>query len=269
MYQITLIISISIFVTTSLGCGETSARQIQNQNTHSAFESETSPIMGKVTSVVNEITLDVDIGGEISRFTYIGVAAPGNENNADPIIRGKALAFNKSKVDDKIIQIEKDSVNNDESGNILGYIFVDGEMLNIIMLKKGYVIVSGFPTEFKYKKEFLEAEKHARSNQIGYWSISQDKETTANTNYESTDSEQPFFGGTLPVIESDSEEECDYSGTPEPVIKGNVDKQTGEQIYLVPDNLFYSTTKVNSEDGDIWICTEQEAIANGWVKSKH
>ena len=69
--------------------------------------------------------------------------------------------------------------------------------------------------------------------------------------------------------ESDSEEECDYSGTPEPVIKGNVDKQTGEQIYLVPDNLFYSTTKVNSEDGDIWICTEQEAIANGWVKSKH
>ena len=42
-----------------------------------------------------------------------------------------------------------------------------------------------------------------------------------------------------------------------------------QQIYLVPDNLFYSTTKVNSEDGDIWICTEQEAIANGWVKSKH
>ncbi len=269
MYRITLIISIAIFTTASLGCGEPPTRLIQNQDAYSSIESETYLITGKVTSVVNEITLDVTIGGESSRFRYLGIATPGNENNADPIIRGNALVFNKSKVDDKTIQIEKDSVTNDELGNILGYIFVDGEMLNIIMLKRGYAIVSDFPTEFKYKNEFLEAEKHARTNQIGYWRNPPHKETSVNTNSESTDSEQPFLGGTLPVIQNDTGEDCDYSGTSEPVIKGNVDKQTGEQIYLVPDNLFYSTTKVDSEDGDIWICTEQEAIATGWVKSKH
>jgi len=51
-------------------------------------------------------------------------------------------------------------------------------------------------------------------------------------------------------------------------IKGNISFTTGEKIYHVPGGAFYEDTVINSENGERWFCTEAEAIANGWRKSK-
>lgn len=51
-------------------------------------------------------------------------------------------------------------------------------------------------------------------------------------------------------------------------IKGNVSFETGEKIYHVPGGEFYAATKINPDYGERWFCTEEEAIANGWRKSK-
>ena len=53
------------------------------------------------------------------------------------------------------------------------------------------------------------------------------------------------------------------------VIKGNIDTDTDEKVYHVPGGFFYRTTVVQKENGDRWFCTEQEALAAGWKKSKH
>jgi len=54
----------------------------------------------------------------------------------------------------------------------------------------------------------------------------------------------------------------------EPAIKGNISYNTGEKIYHVQGQRFYDDTVINSAYGERWFCTEQEAQAAGWRKSK-
>ncbi|MEY9560148.1 hypothetical protein ABIA26_002490 [Sinorhizobium fredii] len=51
-------------------------------------------------------------------------------------------------------------------------------------------------------------------------------------------------------------------------IKGNVSIDTGERIFHVPGQKFYSQTRIRLEHGERWFCSEFEAWAAGWRKSK-
>ena len=51
-------------------------------------------------------------------------------------------------------------------------------------------------------------------------------------------------------------------------IKGNKSFVTGEKIYHMPGGEFYDRTVINKAKGERWFCTEDEAMANGWRKSK-
>ena len=58
--------------------------------------------------------------------------------------------------------------------------------------------------------------------------------------------------------------------TPPPAryIKGNISLRTGERIYHLPGQQHYEKTEINPAAGERWFCTEDEARANGWRKSK-
>ena len=51
-------------------------------------------------------------------------------------------------------------------------------------------------------------------------------------------------------------------------IKGNISVDTEEKIYHVPGQKYYEETIIRPEYGERWFCTEEEAKANGWRKSK-
>lgn len=51
-------------------------------------------------------------------------------------------------------------------------------------------------------------------------------------------------------------------------IKGNASYRTGEWIYHLPGQQFYSQTVIDPGQGERWFCTEEEARENGWRKSK-
>lgn len=51
-------------------------------------------------------------------------------------------------------------------------------------------------------------------------------------------------------------------------IKGNISTKTGEKIYHVPGQQFYNKTKIDTSKGERWFCSEAEAQAAGWRKSK-
>ncbi len=44
--------------------------------------------------------------------------------------------------------------------------------------------------------------------------------------------------------------------------------KSGERIYHVPGGTYYSRTRINVAKGERWFCTEEEALAAGWRKSK-
>jgi hypothetical protein len=54
---------------------------------------------------------------------------------------------------------------------------------------------------------------------------------------------------------------------PDCYIKGNISSK-GERIYHVPGGDSYAATVISPEKGEAWFCTEEEARANGWRKSK-
>lgn len=57
--------------------------------------------------------------------------------------------------------------------------------------------------------------------------------------------------------------------TPEPpcaLIKGNI-SSSGEKIYHVEGGAYYDQVKIDEAAGEMWFCTEEEAIAAGWRKS--
>jgi len=50
-------------------------------------------------------------------------------------------------------------------------------------------------------------------------------------------------------------------------IKGNISAE-GERIYHVPGQKFYADTKIAVAKGERWFCSEAEAAAAGWRRSK-
>jgi len=50
-------------------------------------------------------------------------------------------------------------------------------------------------------------------------------------------------------------------------IKGNIGKG-GTRIYHVPGGAYYSRTKISEGKGERWFCSEEEARAAGWRRSK-
>jgi hypothetical protein len=51
-------------------------------------------------------------------------------------------------------------------------------------------------------------------------------------------------------------------------IKGNISMRTGERIYHVPGGKFYDATVISPGKGERWFCSEAEARAAGWRKSR-
>jgi hypothetical protein len=47
-------------------------------------------------------------------------------------------------------------------------------------------------------------------------------------------------------------------------IKGNISINSGERIYHVPGQEYYAATKIRSEHGERWFCSEAEARGAGW-----
>ncbi|PBB16550.1 succinoglycan biosynthesis protein exoi [Mesorhizobium sp. WSM4313] len=50
-------------------------------------------------------------------------------------------------------------------------------------------------------------------------------------------------------------------------IKGNI-SAGGERIYHLPGQKYYSVTIINQAKGERWFCSEAEAVAAGWRRSK-
>ena len=227
--------------------------------------------LARVVHVVDGATIDVEIDGRVFRVQYLGIELPdmvGPEADG-PSLSERALKFNRFHLQGQTVELERDAVASDASGLLFRYVYVSGEMVNKALLTNGYATVAPFPPEFRHKMAFAVEEESAKRGRRGIWSPrAQDTDPDGQPPGPSTP--VPFKGGTLPAPPGMTgvTNECDYSGTATPVIKGNVNVQTGDLIFHVPGGFYYSTTAIEEDNGDRWFCTEQEAMAAGWKKSK-
>ena len=51
-------------------------------------------------------------------------------------------------------------------------------------------------------------------------------------------------------------------------VKGNISLNTGERIYHVPGQKYYSETRISPQHGERWFCSEADARRAGWRRSR-
>ncbi|HEX5368389.1 MAG TPA: thermonuclease family protein, partial [Dehalococcoidia bacterium] len=190
---------------------------------------------------------------------YIGMDTPETVDPRRPVgcFGPEASARNHVLVDGKQVELEKDVSEVDSFGRLLRYVYVDGSMVNETLVREGYAQVATYPPDVKYVDRFLAAQREAQGANRGLWGACQ-TQTVPIAPIAATAT--VAAGGTCPQGCASPPSGC--------VIKGNISRDTGEKIYHVPGGDFYSQTVIDPRQGERWFCTESEAIANGWRKSK-
>lgn len=96
---------------------------------------------------------------------YAGIRAPYLE---EPLGQD-ALDLNRRLVEGKKIRIRFDEVQTDKKGRTLGYVFVDGEMINERLVAEGLAYVRAKSSQQRFLKMLLTAQNEARKARRGLW----------------------------------------------------------------------------------------------------
>jgi micrococcal nuclease len=197
-----------------------------------------------VTKVVDGDSIEVDEGGVPFRVRYIGMDAP--ELTGEPLA-GEALVANRKLVAGKRIVMIRDLSEADRYGRLLRFVLADGVFVNYELVRQGLARAAVFPPDVGCRAEFQAAEDEARAEKLGLWGIVLSPAT-------------PGGGGGA----------CAGGCQTPPAgcrIKGNINSR-GEKIYHVPGGRYYDQTVIDPEQGERWFCSEAEAVAAGWRRSK-
>ncbi|MDP2950127.1 MAG: thermonuclease family protein, partial [Chloroflexota bacterium] len=186
--------------------------------------------LAQVVRVVDGDTIEVAIGGEKYRVRYIGIDTPETVDPRKPVqcFGREASQRNRELVEGKTVELEKDVSETDDFGRLLRYVWVEGEMVNAALVRDGFAQAVSYPPDIKYQDLFRQLAREAREAGRGLWS------------------------GCLTPSPTTAAGVCDYSGTSQPVIKGNISKTSGEKIYHVPGGDFYDKTVVDEAAGERW-----------------
>ncbi len=129
-----------------------------------------------VERVVDGDTL-VITGGE--RIRLIGVDTPETKHPTKPPqpFGKEAYEFTRRTVEGKRVQIKFDPrETKDRYGRTLGYVYVDGEFLNELLLRQGLArAMLNYPFSAEMKTVFRNAEAAAKTARRGVWSLPQEQ----------------------------------------------------------------------------------------------
>ena len=152
--------------------------------------------------------------------------------------RNAAVAL-ADKIGNRSVQCEQKDI--DRYKRIVGVCRAGGENLNAWMVAEGWALAYR-----RYSPDYIKQEDNASRSKVGIW---QGKfiapwEWRRGKRLEAKPMQQPRA--------------C--------LIKGNISRNG--RIYHVPGAQHYSRTKINQSKGERWFCSEAEAQAAGWRRSK-
>lgn len=127
---------------------------------------------GTVVRHVDGDTLDVELGGTVERVRLIGIdtpesVIPGVEPEcfgpeASQRLAGLAPAGTP-------VRIERDIEARDPYGRLLGYLYVEDVMVNLVLVTEGYARVLRIAPNTAFAPEFAAAQRDARRDRLAMW----------------------------------------------------------------------------------------------------
>ena len=115
-----------------------------------------------IAKVVDGDTVELTDG---RRVRYIGMNTPERDQ---PYYKDASDA-NRQLVNGKSVQLELDVEPIDKYGRTLGYIWVDGTMANLEIVRRGFANAFTVPPNVRYEEEIRNAERDARQAERGLW----------------------------------------------------------------------------------------------------
>ena len=214
-------------------------------------------VQATVIRIVDGDTIEVNIDGTEYTLRYIGVdtpetGAPGGSESTE---------FNRSIVEGKSVVLVKDVSEVDHFGRLLRYVFVDDKFVNFELVNTGYAVSGSWPPDTSCNQTFADAYNSALANNLGLFA--------------STITPAPAETETLdPTIEPTAANAvvslCPNGCTTQQTgcdVKGNI-SSGGDKIYHLPGTNNYDDTVITPEEGELWFCSAEEAVANGWRAPK-
>lgn len=136
-----------------------------------ALERDKRPVY--VSRVIDGDTVELSTGETVR---YIGIDTPElREKSGSGWVYSprpyaeEARDFNRTLVEGKPVRLEFDVQKKDKYNRLLAYVYSEGRMVNIEMVRQGYAMVYTFPPNVKYTGRFLKAQQDARGNNNGLW----------------------------------------------------------------------------------------------------
>lgn len=129
----------------------------------------------KLKKCVDGDTARFIIGNEIKSSRFLAINTPEikhGKKKAEPYgIEASNYTCKKLKSAKKItIEYDNNSDKIDKYGRVLGWIFVDGELLQEDLVKNGYAEVKYLYGDYKYTKNLQRLEKKAKKEKLNMWS---------------------------------------------------------------------------------------------------
>lgn len=201
-------------------------------------------IPAEVTKVVDGDTVNVMVNGQEETVRMLLIDTPETVHPTKPVqpYGSEASHFVKELLNGQTIQLEMDIGERDKYGRLLAYVYVNDQMVNKLLLKKGLARVAYvFEPNTKYVDDFYEIQKQARQQAIGIWSM------------ENYATDQGFNDESDKLQQSSNTKNGNGCS-----IKGNINSN-GEKIYHTEESSSYHVTKPEEI-----FCTEEEAVAAGY-----
>lgn len=115
-----------------------------------------------VSKVIDGDTIRLSTGEKV-RFLNIDTPEVGQYLHDEATSRLKELIGNSS------VTLEPDQTNRDKYGRLLRYVYANGTMLNLVMVREGYAHAYYVAPDDKHLPEIIEAEEYARGRGLGIW----------------------------------------------------------------------------------------------------
>lgn len=128
-----------------------------------------------VEFVVDGDTIDALIDGREERVRLIGIDTPETKRPDSPVecYGPEATLFTESLLPAGTpIRIERDTVNRDDFGRLLGYVYRadDGVFVNYETIRQGFATPLSIEPNTTYVDLFVGAARSAESDDVGLWS---------------------------------------------------------------------------------------------------
>ena len=220
-------------------------------------------VQARVVRVIDGDTIEADLALEGRKTVrYIGMDTPESAGGGPvPCFSREATERNRALVLDRTVYMERDVSEVDRFGRLLRYVYLEnGDLINEVLVLEGFAEAVAYSPDVRHQQRLAAAQTLARAAGRGLWSACRAAQSTP----------VPVPTAAPPARDVDAGPGCPAGCTeqiPGCDIKGNINSE-GEKIYHVPGGRDYSATLINTDRGERWFCTAQEAVANGWRASQ-